>query len=166
MNAMTIRMSSRLLIGFLLVILVPVLLPSAASAQRDDPPVVGAWEWEISVGGIAGVTLTPAIVGYTQQLEFTTDGVIRLYRDELLQASGTYEYVGSTTSGTLTTEGIEFGIDPIQVTIGSDAEGVYMDTVDSCCDGFASRYRERGPVGPVPALESSWGALKSLYGEH
>jgi hypothetical protein len=164
MRTVTIRTCYRVLTGLLLVMLGSALFPPLAAAQRDDPPVVGTWEWEISVGGIAGVTLTPATVGYTQQLEFTGDGVIRLYRDELLQFSGTYEYMGSATSGSLTTEGFDLGIEPIQVTFGSDVEGVFMDMVDSCCDGFQSRYRERGPIGPVPAMTSSWGVLKGVYG--
>jgi hypothetical protein len=141
-----------------------LLLAVAAPLLAEDGPLMGTWEWEVSVGGFAGETRTPLTEGFTWQLEFTAEGILHSYRDEVLQNTGTYTYVGDAAGGSLTTVGGNIGIEPLLVTLGEDFQGPYLDLVEPCIDCFGSRFRERDAV-PVAAEQRTWGALKSTYGD-
>jgi hypothetical protein len=156
------RIPTAILWGRLLAGSLTLLLVLATPILAEESAVIGCWEWEISVGGIAGVTLTPAGEGYTVQLRFEADGTFYRYVDEVQQQSGTYTYSGDAVTGSLWTGPFGLGIDPISVVRGVDGVGVYLQLVDSCCDGFASTYRERG-CAPLADRSRTWGALKSLY---
>ena len=43
--------------------------------------LLGTWVWVKSTGGMAGKTTTPKITGHTQSIEFTKDGVEKIFRD-------------------------------------------------------------------------------------
>lgn len=43
--------------------------------------LLGTWVWVKSAGGVAGKTTTPKITGHTQTIEFTKEGVEKIYRD-------------------------------------------------------------------------------------
>ena len=141
-----------------------LLLLLAAPLLADESDLIGCWEWGSSYGGIAGITMTPASEGYTVQLRFEADGTFYRYVDEVLQQSGTYTHVGGSGPGSLWTEPFDLGIEPITVFRGLDGGGVFLQMVDSCCDGFDSLYRERG-CAPLADGSRTWGALKAIYGE-
>lgn len=60
--------------------------------------LIGAWRWVRLQGGIAGVVLTPEIVGYQQRSVYGPDRSYEFYRDSTLLTHTTYAVVpGSPT---------------------------------------------------------------------
>jgi hypothetical protein len=72
-----------------------MLIAGCATTHTPTAPVeselIGSWRWVKSMGGIAFETRTPETEGYTQSIEFRTDGTYWLYRDG--QQLVTYEYI-------------------------------------------------------------------------
>lgn len=80
----------------LAVILVAIAALGIHCTKKSSPTspggdtYLGKWIWQQSVGGFAGETRTPATVGYTQALEFSTDLTYRGYRDGVWVTEGHY----------------------------------------------------------------------------
>ncbi len=147
--------------GILLLTIPAVLLLTAATSPAQCPDfLLGTWEWEYSVGGIAGWTLTPESVGYTVQLEFLALGTMLYYEDQVLQQIYSYEIACSSPVTGLVTY-----ISPSRPAAFAYTEvlpdGLRLHLDDQCIDCFNSRYIQRAPV---PAANTSWGTIKSLYG--
>lgn len=72
-----------------LLVLAAVLLNGCSlNAERD--PMHGTWQWDRSVGGLAGWTLTPASEGYTQRLQLGPGHHFAFFRNDSLAAQGTF----------------------------------------------------------------------------
>ena len=103
----------------------------------------GRWLWVDATGGIAGMTITPASVGYTMTVEYSSQpggpALFRVLRDGQLFSETTVERFGEL-KGTLRYR------DPVLGWPEQEFELRGADTlllVDGCCDGFAYRF-ERG----------------------
>jgi hypothetical protein len=74
--------------------------PPAQFARGDcpfeEPLVCGAWEWESTSGGLAGLFMTPQTEGYSQTLELRPDSTFTLLRADTVAAQGQY-FVGTQT---------------------------------------------------------------------
>ncbi|WP_143149562.1 hypothetical protein [Rhodothermus profundi] len=55
------------------------------------PALIGSWEWEVSVGGIAGIRLTPEDAGYTVQLTFHANRTFIWHRSDQPPLTGYYQ---------------------------------------------------------------------------
>jgi hypothetical protein len=55
--------------------------------------IVGEWRWVKSVGGIAGATLTPKTVGYTQKWVFNADSTCKFYSKDTVALSGKFSVI-------------------------------------------------------------------------
>jgi len=77
------------------------LLPLISCQKEDDTDfakqILGVWNWEKSVGGIGGWTLTPQSENYTKTL-YISSNTIKEYKDDKLQFSTTYELKINTDS--------------------------------------------------------------------
>ena len=140
------RRASRL--GFL-----PVLILSLVSASCGSDPVqppgpgddgfvellYGSWDWTYAMGGIAGVTITPASEGYTRRVVISAPNRVDLYRDGVLEVSTTFEFVPAadpedpSMPATLRYADPILGFDEQQV--GFSIEGELI-LIDPCCDGY------------------------------
>lgn len=100
--------------------------------------LVGEWEWEQSVGGIAGVTNTPQSVGYTQRLIFRSDSSVDLMRNGALVKSVTFTVLPLPDAG-------QWDVTYSEPTIGFEMQRAEVRSnllilTDPCCDGFVSRF--------------------------
>ncbi len=122
-------------------ILVASLAGCGSTTTEPDlaDQLVGDWSWLDSVGGIAGLTLTPETEGYAQSLTFYAAREVELFRDGVSQArTGFSRYVGDDGGSDF----IEYG----EGLFGFPTAGVVLipgDTlllIDPCCDGFLRRW--------------------------
>ncbi|MFZ1297763.1 MAG: hypothetical protein WAT16_06945, partial [Saprospiraceae bacterium] len=79
-----------------------IFLLSLNSCQNENnidlaEQILGVWNWEKSVGGIGGWTLTPQSENYTKTL-YISSNTIKEYQDDKLQFSTTYELKINTDS--------------------------------------------------------------------
>jgi hypothetical protein len=47
--------------------------------------IFGKWEWVETSGGFAGKIITPAKAGYTEEIEFTSQGIFQEFKDGKLK---------------------------------------------------------------------------------
>lgn len=131
-------MNRRAIFTFGLVVgLSPTACGTLTTSTTNDR-LSGEWMWVESVGGIAGMTLTPESTGETMTLRFRHGDSIDLVRDGSLQRSVGYETTRDDSDGEflLTT-------DPPLFSFESQTAAVRVDTlilVDPCCDGFIYRF--------------------------
>ena len=110
--------------------------------EPEPQGIYGNWNWVKSVGGIAGVTITPASAGYTERLMLKSDNNRESYRNDTLVA---------TTQFTIRWEKSPFSPDSVDVihyadtirfmdqiisVICSDTLGLF----DLCYDCFGHTY--------------------------
>lgn len=147
--------------GLLLFAISATLLLTAAPSLAQCPDfLIDTWEWEYSVGGIAGWTLTPESVGYTVQLEFLASGTVLYFEDQVLQQVYSYEIAcSSPVSGMVTYSPPSWPAAFAYTEVLPDGLRLHLD--DQCIDCYNSRYIQRGPV---PTRNTSWGEIKTLYG--
>ena len=107
----------------------------------EPPPddLFGVWEWARSVGGFAGVTLTPGSEGYTLQLRITRPDRIQLDRDGAEEVVTTFELIRSGG-----TDRLRYG-EPI---LGQSEHELRLQDgelvlIDPCCDGFTHTWLPR-----------------------
>ncbi|HKJ82313.1 MAG TPA: hypothetical protein VJ954_09835 [Ignavibacteriaceae bacterium] len=64
------------------------------SCQKDketiSDPIVGKWDWEKSVSPWTGQVSNPQTVGYSIALEFTSDGIMKVYKNDTLLTTTNY----------------------------------------------------------------------------
>ncbi len=120
---------------------------------RDSPAepgdaLAGAYDWELSVGGIAGLTRTPASEGYTVRIEFDGNGRVVARRNNAVVASASYTIRELPTAGPLPVYELRY-TPPLQAftfgvldehTVRTVANGVFH-FVDPCCDRWTHRFR-------------------------
>ena len=117
-------------------LLAGLVLAAACSTDPEENPLVGAWSWVESTGGIAGVTLTPASTGQTMSLRFEADGMVELFRDGASAGTTTYtveQGAGDGTIWTVTWASPLLGFET-QTAHAPDADTLVL--ADGCCDGF------------------------------
>ena len=68
----------------------PGTLPRPNSLVEAQRLILVRWEWVKSIYP-GDLESTPASTGHTQQMIFTADGVMQVYRDGQLALTGTYE---------------------------------------------------------------------------
>lgn len=73
--------------------------------------IIGKWRWVKSVGGIAGMTITPQSTGYNLSEEFKADSTFKRFKNDSLIAQGkfsivrNYKYTSTETIDVLKTGG-------------------------------------------------------------
>lgn len=126
----------------LAVVVVPMACRSDPTVPVNELPeaLFGSWSWTGASGGIAGVTITPESEGYTLTLVFTAPNQVSLFRDGVVQASTTFEFVPGLEAVSVSrlaqlryAEGLPgfFQEQWVDVTEAGD-----LVLSDPCCDGF------------------------------
>ncbi|MFD1469277.1 hypothetical protein ACFQ48_13680 [Hymenobacter caeli] len=130
----------------------------AGPAEVSGTEIYGEWDWVHSVGGIAGLTYTPASTGVATRWVFKTDGTFQEYDTQ----QGTTRLVQSTTFAIGSAGSIHTG-QPAQtliinrqvpgptpnttsvqpVTYVIQGLGAQLVVADNYADGFGSTYQRR-----------------------
>lgn len=128
--------------------LLAVLLAGCSqSTSTEFDALNGRWSWIDSVGGIAGMTITPASAGYTMTIEFigvgSSQARLRVLRDGVLFGETTVERMGAAggLSGELNYANAVLGFAQQEFTI---TNGDTLVLQDGCCDGFSYRFQREG----------------------
>jgi hypothetical protein len=70
------------------------ILTFIVSCQKDKSTfsevIIGKWEWIKTVSPWTGLVSIPQTVGYSTILEFTSDGILKEYKDGTLSSSTNY----------------------------------------------------------------------------
>lgn len=70
------------------VVIALIIFSSVSSCNKGGLPqpdsIIGKWRWVKSVGGIAGLTITPQTSGYTLTHEFKADSTIKILKNDSL----------------------------------------------------------------------------------
>lgn len=117
------------------------------STSPEFDALNGRWSWVDSVGGIAGMTITPASAGYTMTVEFigvgSSQARLRVLRDGALFGETTVERTGAAggQSGELNYANAVLGFAQQEFTI---TNGNTLVLEDGCCDGFSYRFQREG----------------------
>jgi hypothetical protein len=105
--------------------------------------IYGSWNWIESTGGISGnQVLTPASVGYSIRISFTTDGTFQRFRNDTLVGTSGYSISRQKT---------DFSTDSLDVIVFQDSahfirQFIYSASSDSlalgdlCYDCFSHVY--------------------------
>lgn len=124
-------------------LLVSVLVITVSSCQKekvlDKSSIVGSWEWIYSMEGWNGIQ-TPESKGYTQSVEFKSNGIYRMYRNGQLQEEQNYSLGQDSSFLTRRIEKMiqfEGGYKEIY-SLSSDGDSLFMGT--SVVDGESSIY--------------------------
>ena len=82
---------------YFMLIFTVVIFCSVGSCNKEELPastsIVGKWRWIKSVGGFAGMTLTPQGTGYNQRKEFNADRTFRAFKNDSLTTEGKFSNV-------------------------------------------------------------------------
>jgi len=77
------------------------ILPFMVSCQKDNSTfsevIIGKWEWVKTVSPWTGLVSNPQTVGYSTTLEFTSDGILKEYKDGTLSNSTNYSIENQST---------------------------------------------------------------------
>ncbi len=115
-------------VAFLITIYICLFLSACVKKAAQAPgitpviitPVTGNWLWVVTESGEEGIT-TPASTHYTQQLEFGTDGNVKLLRNDTVILNQSYSYIKNYKyADTVTFDVVKIGIQPYQVNINND----------------------------------------------
>ena len=110
--------------------------------------LIGEWEWVESSGGIAGVTLIPETVGYTQTYKFSSDSDLFIYKNDTLVAQTIYHLNGDT--------------------LRIEGQDIYMIVVfktnriilyDQCVDCFTNTFERKGVTPELLRISGIWYSL-------
>jgi hypothetical protein len=110
--------------------------------------ILGEWEWVESAGGIAGVTLIPETVGYTQTYNFWSDSNLSIYRNDTLISETKYHL----NNDTLRIDGQD--IYPL-VVFKTNRIILY----DQCVDCFTNTYERKGIEPELIRISAIWYSL-------
>ena len=82
---------------YLSLIIAVIVFSSASSCNKENLPqassIIGKWRWVKSVGGIAGLTITPQTAGYTQTREFKADSTVQILKNDSLVTNAKFSIV-------------------------------------------------------------------------
>lgn len=103
--------------------------------------LAGDWRWVLSKGGIAGTTITPTSAGYQLKLVLTSDFKFSLYKNTVLEKSGTYEIIkAKSIYKTELVDFIKFS-DGTSFVIMSHSDDE-LSLADNIYDGFSDVYKQ------------------------
>lgn len=80
-------------------VIAALLLCSVSSCHKDGSPgpastsIVGRWRWVKSVGGIAGMTITPQSAGYNLTQVYGANNTFKLYKNDSLELQSKYSII-------------------------------------------------------------------------
>lgn len=132
-----------------IVYLIAFIILGLTSCNKDSdepdtslilPELYDQWEWVYSFGGIAGDTVTPASMGFSVTLEYTSEGIVNLYRDYSLEITDNFsllEIQGNDDFDYM----IEYGnsaIYPDQYVSFPHVDTLFL--LDNALDGYESIY--------------------------
>lgn len=105
----------------------------------------GEWRWIESSGGLGGGGMTPASAGYNLTLEYTDDGVFRLFKDGKKELQFFYKFVEGDP---IRSSGADWMIQYKESRKGKSIgihqsftiSGNELTLYDECFDCYVSRY--------------------------
>jgi hypothetical protein len=110
------------------------------SLYKTSSYIYQKWDWVKSVGGIAGMTITPATAGYTEQRIYRPDGTMSVRRNGAPFLSTTYTITHEKTDFSEKEEDvIRYEDQSIQPQI-MRLEGDSLHLTDLCYDCFGHTY--------------------------
>lgn len=149
---MTIR---QLLLGMGLVTALSTAPTSPLADPTPDQLLIGAWEWISSQDAWSGITYTPAMVGYTMQLQCFANGTAIWMQDLQPTVTTTWRFssAGANPYSMLYIGGLHYAYELTQTSLALDNRYV---------DGALTLFTRRQPV-LQPA--TSWGGVKAGFRE-
>jgi hypothetical protein len=118
--------------------LIIFIFTSCDKSSDSDSGILGKWDWKISSGGLAGVTLTPESTGNTIILELTPDSIYKEYRNDSLIIDSPFhvssEIVNNARKYMIVIEDLEMS--QHYELLGNDT----LVLTDNVADGFTSKY--------------------------
>ena len=75
---------------FLMIIVILSFGCEKENSETFADIVLGKWEWIETVSPWTGLVKNPVTEGYTQTLEFTTEGIMKAYQNDTLSNSTNY----------------------------------------------------------------------------
>lgn len=127
-----------------------LLFISLAGCQSDEDvlgpqvnSIFGRWEWIRSVGGLAGLTRTPASEGYQMDVEITPAGKFRTFRNgELLNESEYTIKKGNSIVLNAETEILDLGENAMKYSFTVvNYDTLYLN--EECVDCFSHVYKRK-----------------------
>lgn len=128
-------------------VIVALLLCGVSSCHKNGSPgpasisIVGRWRWVKSVGGIAGMTATPASDGYNLTQVYDANSTFKLYKNDSLELQSKYSIIRNFKYQTQTIDLLKIGDDEsnrTDFTIRNDT--LYASNMLFISDGFSSVY--------------------------
>lgn len=83
----------RLVVSALLALIVLGAISCKKSTQLPSNSLIGKWRWVKSVGGIAGLTLTPQSTGNNFRDEFYADSSYKRFENDSLLIQGSFSII-------------------------------------------------------------------------
>lgn len=81
---------------YLALVIAALVLCSVSSCNKDGLPgpastsIFGSWRWVKSVGGIAGMTITPQSAGYNLTQVYGNDSTFKMFKKDSVMLSGKF----------------------------------------------------------------------------
>ena len=114
---------------------------SKTTDTSDNAKIIGRWQWVQSIGGIAGIRVTPESSGRSEILDFDDDNILRQYINDNPAVENNYRLGRDVTI-------FSNDIIPVIFLDGTLSAGYYFENnnslilYDNLYDGF-TRYYER-----------------------
>jgi hypothetical protein len=124
-----------------------LVLCSVSSCHKDGLPgatsssIVGRWRWVKSVGGIAGMTVTPANNGFNLTQIYGADSTFKLYKNDSLELQRKFSIIRNFKYETQTIDLLKIDNNEsnrAEFTIRNDT--LYTSNALFISDGFSSVY--------------------------
>lgn len=128
-------------------VIAALLLCGVSSCHKNGSPgpastsIVGRWRWVKSVGGIAGMTATPASNGYNLTQVYDANSTFKLYKNDSLELQSKYSIIRNFKYQTQTIDLLKIGDDEsnrADFTVRNDT--LYASNMLFISDGFSSVY--------------------------
>lgn len=123
-----------------LIFLSLTLAGNSCTDEKQDlsEELVGEWRWIASVGGFAGLRITPETSQETQTLKFSKKGEYRTYKNDSLVAEGSYEIVRGKTIFSEDEKDLLVRPDRLKQVISITGDTLRLQ--DNLYDGFGHTY--------------------------
>jgi hypothetical protein len=127
-------------------VIAALLFCGASSCHKDGLPgpassIVGRWRWVKSVGGIAGMTITPQSAGYNLTQVYGANSTFKLYKNDSLELQSKYSIIRNFKYETQTIDLLKIDNNEsnrADFTIRNDT--LYTSNALFISDGFSSVY--------------------------
>ena len=129
-------MKGNTLIAFCLTFLMILGLISCKKEEKlQEPDLYGKWNWVSSKSKLHGNTITPQTEGYTQSIEFNTNGMIEFRHNDSLTSEKPFSIIHDASISTLPV--IKLENDPFWM-YSIKGDSLYLDNV--CPNCFDDKY--------------------------